>query len=113
MRVLLAEDDPSLQSLFLRALTEAGCLVETAADGLELLRLGSSLTPDVVISDIALPGCDGIRACSLLKAAKPGLRIILMTGDSNRARRAREAGFHQVLRKPFDLNELKRLVAPS
>lgn len=113
MRVLLADDDSSLLGIFNRALLNAGYHVEVANDGHELLLRATLFAPDVVVSDIDLPGCDGIRACKLLKAARPRLRFILMTGAPESADRAREAGFSPVLLKPFDLNELKDAVASA
>ena len=88
-------------------LESIGHSVEVAVDGLDLMRLALLRLPDAVLSDIDMPRCDGLRACSLLRASRPGLRIILMTGDPSSAARAKAAGFPTVLRKPFSLAELE------
>lgn len=107
MRVLAAEDDSAFRRFLPRMIESIGHSAEVAGDGLELVRMALQREPDVVLSDIDMPRCDGVRACSLLRAAWPGLRIILMTGDPSSAARARAAGFPVVLHKPFTLKELE------
>ena len=107
MRVLAAEDDPAFRRFLPRMLEGLGHSGEVGADGLELMRMAFLCAPDVILSDIDMPRCDGVLACSILRASQPGLRIILMTGDPSSAERARAAGFLLVLRKPFFLKELE------
>ena len=106
MRVLIADDDRQVSRWLLRVLKIMGHSAEAVEDGEELLRRVPTFAPDVVVSDIGLPGCDGIRAGLRLRAEYPELPVVLMTGDPTRAEEARRAGFAPVLDKPFALDEL-------
>ncbi len=107
MRVLVAEDDPDLRLMVGRMLSRLGHDAEIVADGEALLRRAADGPPDAVLSDIGMPWCDGLRAGARLRRELPGLRVVLMTGDSSLAEEARRAGFTRVLSKPFSLEELE------
>lgn len=107
MRVLLAEDDPQVRILLLRALKGMGHDVEAVDDGEKLLRRAAAFAPDIVLSDIDMPLCDGIKAGLQLRRELPGVPFILMTGDPGRADEARQAGFQAILIKPFPAQELQ------
>ncbi len=78
-RVLLAEDHPGVAAE-LRRLLEPECeVVATVADGAALLRAADSARPDVVVTDIVMPGVDGITATASLLASQPGVRVVLIT----------------------------------
>ncbi|MDE2143018.1 MAG: response regulator [Elusimicrobia bacterium] len=111
MRVLFAEDDPQLRTMLGRMLGALGHQAEGVRDGRELLRLAGSGGPDLVLSDIDMPGCDGILAGKILKRDRPGLAFLLMTGDPRSADAARAAGFHRILSKPFSMEELAAALA--
>lgn len=106
MRVLVAEDEPDVRGVLLRLLRSLGHAPEGVADGGELLLRAASSAPDVVLSDIDLPVCSGLRAGLRLREELPGLPLVLMTGDPERAEEARRAGFARVLLKPFAVDEL-------
>lgn len=110
MRVLLAEDDPKLRLVLLRALMGMGHDVEAVDDGEKLLRRAAAFAPNVVLSDIDLPLCDGIKAGLQLRRELPGVPFILMTGDPGLADEARQAGFQAVLLKPFPSQELQTVL---
>lgn len=111
MRVLLADDEPDLRSVMERMIGRMGHQVESVGDGLELVRRAGAGEADVVVSDIDMPCCDGIRAGKILRAVRPGLRLVLMTGDPESARAARAQGFPVVLLKPFSLDELAAVLS--
>lgn len=111
MRILMADDEPHIRDILVRMLGALGHRVEAASDGWELLRRAGENRPDLVLSDIDMPGCDGIRAGKLLNRARPGLPLLLMTGDPESARAARRAGFAPVLLKPFSMRELAEALA--
>ena len=97
-----------LEGYFLR---EAGFTVEFAADGQEGLRLVRSLRPDVVITEILLPGLDGLAVCRRIKE-DPELartRVLVFSVLAAEAR-AREAGADAFLRKPLAERSLVRTV---
>jgi nitrogen regulation protein NR(I) len=111
-QILLIEDDPGISMTLRRVLTDEGhgVAVERRGDaGLETARNGEF---DVVITDMRLPGTDGLQLVRNLHAAKPRLPIILMTahGTTETAIEATKFGAYDYLIKPFEIPELLNLV---
>jgi CheY-like chemotaxis protein len=107
-RILVAEDEAAVSAFVVRALTHRGHEVVAVTDGLGALeRLGAEAF-DLLLTDIVMPGLDGIALA--LKASKdfPALRILLMTGYAAERQRAHniEALVHRVIAKPFTLHEI-------
>lgn len=111
MLILVADDDAEIRRFAARALGVMGHAVESVADGAELLRRAGFIKPDLILSDINMPGCDGISACCWLRKALPQTRFLLMTGDPNSAFAAERAGFLNILRKPFELDQLQKMIS--
>jgi CheY-like chemotaxis protein len=106
---LIADDDDDFRLLAARALRRAGFQVCEARDGEELVERFSALRVltsqhVVVVSDIAMPGRDGVTAAAVLRHAAPELPILLVTGESSPTvwRAAENAGATLVLAKPVD-----------
>ena len=80
MRVLLV-DDNRLMLEGLQSLLEAHDIevAGVATDGLESFGLACALTPDVILMDVRMPGCDGLQATRLIKARMPQARIVMLT----------------------------------
>lgn len=112
-RILVAEDEPSVSAFVSRALTHAGHQVSTVPDGIAALSALSAETFDLLLTDIVMPGLDGIALA--LKASKdyPDMKILLMTGYASERQRAHnlEALVQRVIDKPFTLDELCAAVA--
>jgi len=106
-RVLLVEDSPELSSTIAASLERSGCVVTPVASAQEAERL--ALAPgagfDVVLTDIIMPGADGIALAKGLRKRRPGLPIVLMTGYSKEARHAVGADM-EVLAKPCAAHEI-------
>lgn len=111
MLILVADDDAEVRRFAARVLAALGHTVEAAADGAELLRLAGLIKPDMILSDINMPRCDGISACCWLRKALPETRFFLMTGDPDSAFAAERAGFFNILRKPFELDQLRKMIS--
>lgn len=111
MFVLVADDEPELRRVVARMLSSLGHRAETVGDGAELVRRAQAGEPDAVVSDVGMPGEDGLRAAARLKRARPALRLVIMTGDPEAAALARAAGLGPVLMKPFALEELAAVLA--
>lgn len=116
--VVVAENDDDARELVAQALQGLGFRVIEASSGEELLLrtyelLDAAHHVSLVISDIGMPGCDGIEATRRLQARAPTLPVILMTafGDAGVYHRAVQAGARQLLRKPFSLAALQEAVA--
>ena len=102
-RILLAEDDDSLRGFLTRALERAGYDVTACADGEEAAAVLDEAW-DLLLTDIVMPGMDGIEVARLAAARHPGLRIMFITGFAAGALSA-PAGA-KVLSKPIHLREI-------
>lgn len=109
-RVLIAEDDPSNRDLLTHAVEVLGYHVQAVADGeaaWEAVQVG---LPDLILSDVTMPGLDGFGLCRRLKA-DPRTRlipVILITGIGDEHKlEGIEAGADDFLGKPVSLNELR------
>ena len=80
-RVLLVDDDPSIQKIYKKRLVVAGYEVQTCFDGEEALQQVRTHPPEVIILDIMLPKLNGYEVCSRLKddAATKDIPIIMFT----------------------------------
>jgi CheY-like chemotaxis protein len=120
-RILLAEDDSSLRYLLARSLRNDGYQVVAVASGVDLMDvLSDSLSPsspvagfDLVLSDIRMPGWQGLGTLASFRGRSGMPPFILFTafGDDETHRRARELGALTLIDKPFDIDDLRGLVA--
>ena len=101
-RVLLVEDDRSVAYMLSKALVGAHFDVDLARDGPAAWRAFQERRPDVVLSDLRIPGMDGVELLRRIKKADPDLDVILLTGhgDLATAIRAVELGAYRYLEKP-------------
>jgi PAS domain S-box-containing protein len=81
-RILLVEDDATVRSLAARVLTAAGHQLAVAEDGPTALRLFDSAPepPDLLVTDIVMPGLNGWELAQTLQARRPGLKVLLISG---------------------------------
>ncbi len=110
-RVLLIDDNEDFRSILSIALEAEGFEVETAANGQNAAETLKSRPASVVITDIFMPGKEGIETISELKKQFPGVHIIAMSGrpsatDFDPLLIAEELGAEKTLRKPFAIDEL-------
>jgi two-component system cell cycle sensor histidine kinase/response regulator CckA len=105
--VLLVEDERSVRLVVERALRRGGMDVITASDGeLALDALGD--TPvDVLVSDVVMPGIDGVELAEAIRVRRPGLPVVLMSGYAEPPqRRALDHNGAVFLAKPFAADDL-------
>jgi two-component system NtrC family sensor kinase len=106
-RVLLVEDSAELASTIAASLERSGCVVTPVASAQEAERI--ALAPgrgfDVVLTDIVMPGGDGIALATRLRRRKPELPVVLMTGQAREARPAALSGM-ELLAKPCAAEEI-------
>lgn len=109
MKLLLVEDDPSMQRTLARALWRCHIDVRVCGNGAEAVAQWRSYEPDVVALDLNLPGMDGMQV--LTQARAEGLRtpVLLLTARGTVGDRVLglNAGADDYLPKPFDLDELE------
>lgn len=103
--VLVIDDDKELREVLSRALSRGGFRVQAEEDGAAGLAAALRDGPDAVVSDVMMPGLDGLQVLKALKAARPATVFILTTGfpSAEDARRAAELGALAYLAKPYDL----------
>ena len=106
-KILLAEDDDSLRGFLARALERAGFEVTSCADGEEAVTHLDTRW-DLLLTDIVMPGMDGIEVARQAAAKDPDLRIMFITGFAAVALAAadRTPAGAKVLSKPVHLREI-------
>jgi hypothetical protein len=116
VRALVVDDEVDALELIQRVLENQGAHVSTVRSGDAALRLLETTTPDVLISDIGMPGLDGYQFMRRMRAAEPKERRIPALALTAFARpddrkHAILAGYQAHLAKPFDMAELAIVVA--
>ena len=111
-KIWVVDDDDSIRWVLDKALSKAGFDTEifnSADDALE--HLGSSL-PDVIISDIRMPGSSGLLLLDSMREKHPEIPVIIMTAhsDLDSAVASYDQGAFEYLPKPFDINDATTLV---
>jgi len=112
LTVWVVDDDESIRWVLEKALTRAGIAVRSFAGSAELLEAFDSEAPDVLISDIRMPGIDGLALLERLRGERPALPIIITTAhsDLDAAVMAYRGGAFEYLPKPFDVDAVVALV---
>jgi two-component system cell cycle response regulator CpdR len=113
-RILIAEDEDSLRSLIARALMQDGHDVMSKSDGGEALDCLTRENGrfDLLLTDIRMPVMDGIALALATSRDYPAVTILLMTGYADQRERASglSALIHDVITKPFSLNDIRGAV---
>ena len=114
--ILAADDDPALLDFVTAFLSERGHTVLRARDGAEALHLADRLRFDVVLCDFSMPGMNGAELIERIRALAGetnGMRFVLATGalaEPGVRERIDRAAPHALVRKPFELEELRQAV---
>jgi DNA-binding response OmpR family regulator len=111
--VLIVEDDQSTRLMYRDFLNHSGFRTADAHNGFQALDKARELRPDLVITDLAVPGMDGFALCRALQESSATCRIpiLAITGHAeylDEPERFRHAGIAHVLVKPCELDELVR-----
>ena len=114
-RVVVIDDEAGIRRTVEIVLTRAGYEVLLAANGNEGIRLCRETAPDLVITDIHMPGADGFETIACLRTVYPGLPVIAISGGDATERlellgSASLLGAVSSLRKPFTVRELLEAV---
>jgi GntR family transcriptional regulator, transcriptional repressor for pyruvate dehydrogenase complex len=105
--VLVVDDDPLVLDVVARILAVPGCTVLTARNGYEAAQTLADRNVDLMITDLKMPGLDGVELGIQAKRMRPHLHIIYITGFSDIAKRAQHG---RVLQKPVRLADLLETV---
>ena len=106
-RALVADDDPLTLELIASMLEELGCETLTARSGIAALARLANQKVDVLVADINMPRLSGIELAQRTRSFRPGIQVLLLSGRENDGR-----GF-PLLRKPFSLSDLRRVMADT
>ena len=107
-RVLVVDDDPILRTHLKRLTSKFVSEVEVAADGAEGLARWHQWRPDVVVTDIFMPGMNGLEMSQAIKAEDPDAQIVVITADkeSETLLHALSIGVERYITKPVDMHLL-------
>jgi two-component system cell cycle response regulator CpdR len=107
-KILIAEDELAVREFVRRALAHNGHDVTVVDDGLKALEAVSTDAFDLLVTDIVMPGLDGIALALKLAKDRPELSILMMSGYAAERQRAHnlDALIHKVVAKPFTLDEI-------
>ena len=116
---MIVDDEPDVVDLFRqhfrREVRDGRYVLHFAASGEEALRRLDEILPEliVILSDINMPGMDGLELLRRIKERRPVLPVLMVTayGDAERERHAAALGAADFLAKPVDFQRLRRLLA--
>jgi CheY-like chemotaxis protein len=113
--ILIVDDEPDIADLFRqrfrREVRQGQYVLHFAGSGEEALRRFAEIRPEliVILSDINMPGMDGLELLGKIRRVRPQLPVLMVTayGDDDRKHRADELGAAAFLAKPVDFEQLK------
>jgi DNA-binding NtrC family response regulator len=114
-RILIVDDESNARAALSEILREEGYATETAADGFKALGKLEEFTPDVILTDLKMPGLDGIAFMEKARSASPGAVFVVMTafGTISSAVEALKKGADNYLLKPLDMDTLGVVIERS
>ena len=109
--VLVVDDDPDIRLIVRETLEDEGCTVAEAPDGAAALEIARREQPAVILLDMKMPVMDGWTfAAAYRELPQPRAPVVVITAAQDAATRAVEVGADAHLGKPFDLDDLLRVV---
>jgi CheY-like chemotaxis protein len=111
--ILIIDDNSATRNMLRTALSHAGYTVLVAATGVDGLEQCQEHPIDLILTDILMPGTDGLTVIAILKRGRPHIKIIAMTGvsgEKNFLDAAKALGAHAIIEKPVDLSRLREMV---
>ena len=111
-KILIADDEEAARISLGQILTEDGYEVTLAGDGEEALRLVAQESPDVLLTDLRMPGMDGHELLTRVRRTYPEVAVVIMTahGTIRSAVQALREGVEDYLTKPIDVDEMEHLL---
>jgi len=112
MVILIVEDDPQVARLITLVLQRNGHEAQVVADGQSALTRAKEAKPAMIFADLTIRGMGGAALCSALKAHDETRTIpyVILSGDRDIAEKARVCGADDYMGKPFEFEDLIRLV---
>ncbi len=112
-RILIVDDEVNARTALVELLRDDGYTVEAAADAFKALGKVADFAPDLVVTDLKMPGMDGLQLLAKLREGDADLPVIVMTafGEVETAVKAMRSGARDYLSKPVNVGELSVVVA--
>jgi CheY-like chemotaxis protein len=109
---LVIDDEAPIRDFLEELLSGQGHSVLVAADGAAGMELFHQHRPEIVITDLGMPGMSGWEVAAAIKVLEPSARVLLMTGWGNQLdpEKARKSGIDRVLAKPFQIADIQQLL---
>ncbi|HYV46124.1 MAG TPA: response regulator [Myxococcaceae bacterium] len=113
--ILVVDDDPDILDALSEILETEGYEVDRARHGQEALSRIDQRRPDLILLDLMMPVMDGWEFAHALRRREDGAHIpvVVLSADRQASAKARVVGARDFLAKPFELNELLRVVSDS
>jgi CheY-like chemotaxis protein len=110
--ILVVEDDPQVARLISLVLQRNGHESQVVADGQSALEQAKATKPSMIFADLTIKGMGGDKLCKVLKASPDTRSIpyVIVSGDRDIAEKARVCGADDYMGKPFEFDDLIRLV---
>ena len=116
--VIVADDDPVVRDLIADCVGELGLTVRKVATGSQVIRLLQDSVPSLIILDVYMPGLNGLKVCSAVRAtqrwASVPILIVSAYGDRKTLAKSLEVGANDFVVKPFTvsvlLEKIRRLI---
>jgi len=112
--IIIVDDSRILRKILNTALVDAGhTVVGEAGNGQEVLDLLKTTTPDLITLDITMPVMDGLEALKAIKENYPKIKVVMVSaaGQKNKVMDALKAGASDFLQKPFEPEDVKRVIS--
>ena len=106
-KILVVDDEPQITRVLLRSLESGGFQVRVANDGRSGLEMFRSWLPDLVITDLSMPGFDGLELCSRIRQlSEAPILVLSVRNDETTKVKALDLGADDYVEKPFGMAEL-------
>jgi two-component system, OmpR family, KDP operon response regulator KdpE len=110
-KILIVDDEPQIVRVLRTSLASRGYDVRSAADGASGIQLYREWQPDLVITDLSMPGLSGVELCREIRALAATPILVLSVRDQDRSKvEALDAGADDYVTKPFSMDELQARV---
>ncbi len=109
-RVLIVDDEPEVVELISIVLDRDDLQLLETYDGDEALEIIRAQRPDLMITDLMMPGLDGIELCKRVKADPASNSMMIITMSARRELYSEDCGADEFIRKPFDITHVVETV---
>lgn len=108
-KVLIVDDQNGIRVLLMEVFTNEGYDTYQASNGKLALEIVRTVSPEIVLLDMKIPGMDGLEILKHIKTIDPSMKVIMMTayGELDMIKEATDLGAIMHFTKPFDIDELR------